>query len=43
MDARETTEEELKTKAVEHLAHRHRVDTPNQTLLDHLVAVAKER
>jgi predicted small metal-binding protein len=37
------TEEELKAKAVEHLARRHGVDTPNETILDHLLAVARER
>jgi predicted small metal-binding protein len=37
------TEEELKARAVEHLAKRHGVDTPSETILDHLVAVAKQR
>jgi len=37
------TEEELRTRAVEHLAQRHGVDSPSETILDHLVAVAKQR
>jgi predicted small metal-binding protein len=38
-----TTEEELKAEAVEHLARRHGVEAPSETILDHLVAVAKQR
>ena len=37
------TEDELKAKAVEHLARRHGVEEPSETVLDHLLAVAEER
>jgi len=34
------SEEELRTVLAEHLAKKHKVTTPNETLLDHLVASA---
>lgn len=34
------SEEELRTALADHLAAKHKVSTPNETLLDHLVASA---
>lgn len=34
------TEEELRAALADHLAKKHKVSTPNETLLDHLVASA---
>ncbi len=36
------SEEELREKLTEHL-RKHDVETPNETLLDHLVASAEQR
>ncbi|WP_219415767.1 DUF1059 domain-containing protein [Pseudonocardia nigra] len=35
------SEEELRKVLTDHLAKKHKVRTPNETLLDHLVASAK--
>lgn len=35
------SEEELRAVLVEHLAAKHKVSAPNETLLDHLVASAR--
>lgn len=37
------TEDELKRKLVEHVRKKHGVYPPNDTLVDHLVAVSKEK
>lgn len=34
------SEEELRSAVVDHLAKKHKVPVPNETLLDHLVASA---
>lgn len=36
------TEQELRDKLTEHLRHRHRVSTANDTILAHLLAVTKQ-
>lgn len=38
-----STEEELKAKLADHVRKRHGVTEPNQTLLDHLLAVTRGR
>lgn len=35
--------EELRAKLAQHLKDRHDVDEPNETIMDHLVAVSRQR
>jgi predicted small metal-binding protein len=37
------SEEELRAKLAQHLKERHGVDEPNETIMDHLVAVSRQR